>query len=109
MNFISQKQRLNPKCLPYSVSEAVPIEKKTDLALAIVPQPGSLDEDRLQLAFQKHGTLSQMNDAYTRKVPLVCGIEVKTPSGDVAEANAQLGIWYAAGLSRLKQMTNLPP
>jgi hypothetical protein len=46
--------------------------------------------------------MSQMQDAYTSTVPLVCGIEVKEVGGDYNEAVMQLAIWSAAGLEKLK-------
>jgi hypothetical protein len=46
--------------------------------------------------------LSQMTDAYTSTVPLVCCLEVKERGGDYNEAIIQLGFWCAAGLERLR-------
>lgn len=46
--------------------------------------------------------LSQMTDAYTSMVPLVCCLEVKEQGGDYDKAIIQLGSWCAAGLERLR-------
>lgn len=51
--------------------------------------------------------LSQMTDAYTSTVPLVCCLEVKEREGDYNEASTQLGICCAAGLERLRELSVL--
>lgn len=51
--------------------------------------------------------LSQMTDAYTSTVPMVCCLEVKERGGDYNEAIIQLGIWCAAGLERLRGLRAL--
>lgn len=43
-----------------------------------------------------------MTDTYTKHIPLVGGIEVKTSGGSSLEASVQLGIWSAAGLQKAR-------
>ncbi len=41
-------------------------------------------------------------DAFTRRIPLVGGIEVKVSGGNAVEALVQLSIWSAAGLEKIR-------
>ncbi|KAG9240848.1 hypothetical protein BJ878DRAFT_263777 [Calycina marina] len=96
-----QTQSIDPAFLPKHVSQS--FAKKADLALAF-----SSDHPTVATAIepvQKANpdmALSQMTDAYTSTVPLVCCLEVKERGGDYNEAIMQLGIWSAAGLERLR-------
>jgi hypothetical protein len=49
-------------------------------------------------------SLSQMEDAYTMRVPLVAGVEVKERGGSYNEGTVQLGGWCAAGLEKLRRL-----
>lgn len=57
---------------------------------------------------QPESYLSHLTDAYTGTIPLVCGIEVKQPSGDSIEAVAQLGVWCAAALTKISALGGVP-
>jgi len=55
--------------------------------------------------------ISQMSNAYTKRLAMLCGIEVKREGGDATEALAQYSIWAAAGMERLRTLgiaSNLP-
>lgn len=79
------------------------LNKNCDLALAIAPKSNT-DQELLKRALNRHGSVSQMLDAYTCRIPLTCGIAVKEFGGDGNEAIAQLAIWSAAGLFHVQQM-----
>jgi hypothetical protein len=101
-----QTQSIDPAFLPQHASQS--FAKKADLALAF-----SSDHPTVATAIEPvHKTnpdmaLSQMTDAYTSTVPLVCCLEVKERGGDYNEAIIQLGIWCAAGLERLRGLWTL--
>lgn len=96
-----QTQSIDPAFLPQHASQS--FAKKADLALAF-----SSDHPTVATAIEPvykanpDMALSQMTDAYTSTVPLVCCLEVKERGGDYNEAITQLGIWCAAGLERLR-------
>lgn len=101
-----QTQSIEPTFLPQHVSQS--FAKKADLALAF-----SSDHPKVATAIglvhkaNPDMALSQMTDAYTSTVPLVCCLEVKERGGDYNEAIIQLGIWCAAGLERLRSLWTL--
>ncbi|KAH7379977.1 hypothetical protein BKA64DRAFT_765676, partial [Cadophora sp. MPI-SDFR-AT-0126] len=78
---------------------------KADLALAF-----SLSHPEVFHALEPIHTqypdlcLSQMEDAYKMRVPLVAGVEVKERGGGYNEATVQLGVWCAAGLEKLRRL-----
>lgn len=96
-----QTQSIDPAFLPQHTPQS--FAKKADLALAF-----SSDHPVVAKAIEPvhkanpDMALSQMTDAYTSTVPLVCCLEVKERGGDYNEAIIQLGIWCAAGLERLR-------
>jgi hypothetical protein len=96
-----QTQSIEPTFLPKHTSQS--FAKKADLALTF-----SSDHPIVAAALEPvHKAnpdlaLSQMTDAYTSTVPLVCCLEVKERGGDYNEAIIQLGIWCTAGLERLR-------
>jgi hypothetical protein len=98
-----QTQSIDPAFLPRHASQS--FAKKADLALAF-----SSDHPTVATAIEPvykenpDMALSQMTDAYTSTVPLVCCLEVKERGGDYNEAITQLGIWCAAGLERLREL-----
>jgi hypothetical protein len=52
-----------------------------------------------------HGyQISQTADAFTERVLFFSGIEVKSDDGGKKEALAQLAIWLAAGLEKIRQL-----
>ena len=105
-----QTQSIADDLLPLSQDafSRIRTTKKLDLALAIVSKPQSKDAVILTTTFRERGPWSQMTDAYTQSKPLVCGIEVKTASGDSLEAKAQFAIWSAAGLMHIQRLIQQP-
>ncbi|KAF8855803.1 hypothetical protein BDZ45DRAFT_727874 [Acephala macrosclerotiorum] len=101
-----QTQSIDAAFLPQHASQS--FAKKADLALAF-----SSDHPAVAIAIEPvhkanpDMALSQMTDAYTSTVPLVCCLEVKERGGDYNEAIIQLGIWCAAGLERLRGLRAL--
>ena len=96
-----QTQSIDSALLPKHASQS--FAKKADLAFAF-----SSDHPTVATTIEPvhkanpDMALSQMTDAYTSTVPLVCCLEVKERGGDYNEAIIQLGIWCAAGLERLR-------
>ncbi|KAH9203980.1 hypothetical protein DL95DRAFT_471897 [Leptodontidium sp. 2 PMI_412] len=98
-----QTQAISSSLLPTHTSTS--FAKKADLALAF-----SLSHPEVFHALEPIHTqypdlcLSQMEDAYTMRVPLVAGVEVKERGGSYNEATVQLGVWCAAGLEKLRRL-----
>lgn len=52
-----------------------------------------------------HGyQISQTTDAFTKRVLLFSGMEIKSDDGGKKEALAQLAVWLAAGLEKIRQL-----
>jgi hypothetical protein len=101
-----QTQTIDRAFLPLHMSQS--LAKKADLALAFSSDNIEVAAVIQSLSKTHSGIpLSQMTDAYTSTVPLVCGIEVKERGGDYNEAIVQLAIWCAAGLERLRGLQEL--
>jgi hypothetical protein len=98
-----QTQAISSSLLP--THTATSFAKKADLALAF-----SLSHPEVSRTLEPIHTqypelsLSQMEDAYTMRVPLVAGVEVKERGGSYNEATVQLGVWCAAGLEKLRRL-----
>ncbi|KAG0644966.1 hypothetical protein D0Z07_9315 [Hyphodiscus hymeniophilus] len=98
-----QTQSIDPTVLPFHASMS--LAKKADLALSFsIEHPTVLESVEPIYTANPSINLSQMTDAYTSTVPLVCGLEVKERGGDYNEAITQLAIWSAAGLERLREL-----
>ena len=101
-----QTQSIDPSLLPQHGSRS--FAKNADIAFAF-----SSDHPTVAAAIEpvrkanRNMALSQMTDAYTSTVPLVCGLAVKEQGGDYNQAVTQLGIWSAAGLERLRGLWTL--
>jgi hypothetical protein len=100
-----QTQSIEPAFLPKHTSQS--FAKKADLALAFSDHPAVAAAIETVSKAHPDLPLSQMTDAYTSAVPLVCGVEVRERGGDYSEAILQLGIWCAAGLERLQGLWEL--
>jgi hypothetical protein len=101
-----QTQTIDPAFLPRHSSQS--FAKKADLALAFSCRHPDV-ATALEPVYRANPdlALSQMTDAYTSTVPMVCCLEVKERGGDHNEAIVQLGIWCAAGLERLRGLWTL--
>lgn len=98
-----QTQTIGPSFVPQHASQS--FAQKTDFALAF--SDGAEDVARTTepvLKARPGLALSQMTDAYTSTLPLVCGVEVKEQGGNYNEAIVQLAVWSAAGLARLNSL-----
>lgn len=51
--------------------------------------------------------ISQTSDAFTKRIALFSGVEVKQDDGGKKEALAQLCIWLAAGLNKVQKLGQL--
>ena len=79
--------------------------KKTDWALSFSSRHPDVKLQYQALAADgKAPKLSQMNNDLTSKLVLYSAVEVKVPSGNESEAQAQLFTWFQAGVSRLRQL-----
>lgn len=98
-----QTQTINPDLLPKHTSQS--FQKKADIALGFSPShPDVAPALRSFTQSNPDVAISQMLDTFADEVPLACGIEVKRNGGDSCEASAQLGLWCAAGLERLRTL-----
>jgi len=98
-----QTQSISSSLLPTHTS--ISFAKKADLALAFSPSHPEVFRT-LEPVHNQYPelSLSQMDDAYTMRVPLVAGVEVKERGGSYNEATVQLGVWCAAGLEKLRRL-----
>jgi hypothetical protein len=92
-----QTQAIDPVFVPKHPSQS--FAKKADFALSLGEQHEAV---KRTLRADPDRPLSQMTDAATSTVPLVCGVEVKEQGGGYNEAIMQLAVWSAAGLARLE-------
>lgn len=98
-----QTQSISSSLIP--VSTTTSFAKKADLALAFsLSHPEVLRTLEPIHTRYPELTLSQMEDAFTMRVPLVAGVEVKEPGGSYSDATVQLGVWCAAGLEKLSRL-----
>lgn len=98
-----QTQAISSSLLPTHTSTS--FAKKADLALAFsLSHPEVFRTLEPIHAQYPELSLSQMDDAYTMRVPLVAGVEVKERGGSYNEAIVQLGVWCAAGLEKLRRL-----
>jgi hypothetical protein len=75
--------------------------KKADFVLAISRHHPCVATLYEHLSFAgRRLALSQMMDAFTKRLALFAGLEVKPMGGDAKEAVTQLLIWFSAGLTR---------
>ncbi|TKA79582.1 hypothetical protein B0A49_08194 [Cryomyces minteri] len=102
-----QSQAIDPMLLP-QMPNKVRINRKADYALAF-----SCRKEDILSVYEKVSlgglgyNLSQTTDAFTKRVALFSGIEVKQSNGGNTEALAQLSIWLTAGLERIKLLGEL--
>lgn len=98
-----QTQAISSSLLPTHTSTS--FAKKADLALAFSLSHPEIFRTLEPIHIQcPELSLSQMEDAYTMRVPLVAGVEVKERGGSYNEAIVQLGVWCAAGLEKLRRL-----
>jgi hypothetical protein len=97
-----QSQALDSTFLPRTTKRggiSKSVDRKIDFAIAVDTEKGfHLTADPEQVP------VSPMTDAYTERVPLVCGLEVKRPGGDVEEAQLHLMVFDAAMLAHLEAL-----
>ena len=77
--------------------------KKADYALSFSHTHPDLQPVYQQ--FQKQAVarhLSQMDDRYTGEIAMLAGVEVKRSGGNGQDAQAQLFLWLAAGITSLR-------
>lgn len=107
-----QSQTINPQYLslvpspsPSNPDKLAPIERKTDFVFSYshFPSPGFQSlYDRLRVA--NNAEVGHTTDTFTKRTALFSGIEVKPPSGDMAEAELQMSIWMAASLGKKAEL-----
>lgn len=98
---------MHPDLIPVDPTSPTSFDTYLDLCVAIEPPPNSTGARILQSALRIHGSLSQMTDAYTSTVALVCGVAVKPYGGDANDALVRLSVWSAAGLQAVANVTNI--
>ncbi|KAG4428471.1 hypothetical protein IFR05_016048 [Cadophora sp. M221] len=98
-----QTQPISSSLFPTHTSTS--FTKTADLALAFsLSHPEMLRAlDPIHTRYPELG-LSQMEDAYTMRFPLVAGVEVKERGGSYNEATVQLGVWCAARLEKSRRL-----
>jgi hypothetical protein len=84
------------------------VSKKVDYALAFSTRREDVFSiyERVSLGGLGH-TISQTTDAYTKRIALFSGLEVKQSNGGNTEALAQLSIWLTAGLEKTRLLSAL--
>ena len=101
---------LVPSSLPSNPDKLAPVERKTDFVFSYshLPSPGfeSL-YDRLRAA--NNAEVGHTTDTFTKRTALFSGIEVKSTSGDKAEAELQISIWMAASLRKKAELVKYAP
>ncbi|KAH0282163.1 hypothetical protein M436DRAFT_86721 [Aureobasidium namibiae CBS 147.97] len=93
-----QSQALKAAFLPRT-SQLRLIDKKIDFTIAVDMEKGSHFAVQPELI-----PSSPMTDAYTERLPLLCGLEVKRHGGDQVEAQLQLMVWQTAMLTYLDHL-----
>jgi hypothetical protein len=93
-----RSQSLSRSFLPRSRDHQY-TDRKTDLVIAVDMDKGIHVKANPSLI-----PFSPMTDAYTEKVPLLCGIEVKDLGGNEEDSQLQLMIWQAAMLTHLNYL-----
>jgi hypothetical protein len=94
---------IDPTFLP--TVDHIPVTKKADYALAFTPDNLDIASLYNKLSLGGHNyILSHMSDAYTSKIAMFCGIEVKSTAGSETEALTQLAIWSAGALENLRRL-----
>ncbi|KAK5020687.1 hypothetical protein LTR60_000298 [Cryomyces antarcticus] len=102
-----QSQAIDPMLLP-QMPNKVRINRKADYALAFSCRKEDILSVYEKVSLGGHGyNLSQTTDAFTKRVALFSGLEVKQSNGGNTEALAQLAIWLTAGLERTKLLGEL--
>ena len=77
--------------------------KKADYALSFSnthPDLQPVYQELQKQAVARH--LSQMDDKYTGEIAMLAGVEVKRSGGNEQDAQAQLFLWLAAGITSLR-------
>lgn len=108
LHFDRQSQFIDPDFFPRVPSGQLPINKKTDYALAYNynhPEISSLYQE-LEEAGGGH-QISQMKHEHTASQAMLCGIEVKANTGSKEEAQLQLVTWLTAGLINIRKLRDL--
>lgn len=101
-----QTQSIDPALLPQHPS--VSFAKKSDVALMFnIDHPTVATAVKPVHRAHPSRALSQMMDGASGMVPMVSCVEVKEPGGNYNEAIAQVSIWCAAGLERLRGLRTL--
>ncbi|KAL2810106.1 hypothetical protein BJX63DRAFT_444876 [Aspergillus granulosus] len=98
-----QSQQIDPSLIPRFKNAIGKI--KADYALSFTCRDPSVQDFYDQISLGGHGyQISQTKDAFTKRVLLFSGVEVRSDDGGKKEALAQLAIWLSAGLEKTQQM-----
>lgn len=82
-------------------SKPIPVFRKTDFCLSY-SHLHPLYASRYRTL--RHAPSSHTTDTYTKAAALFTGIEVKSPSGNLQEAQLQMSIWMAASLRKKAEL-----
>ncbi|KAL4793259.1 hypothetical protein BDV19DRAFT_366909 [Aspergillus venezuelensis] len=100
-----QSQHIDHSLLPKSKSGLSKISKKADYTLSFTCRHDLVRSFCDKISLGGHGyQLSQTTDAFTKRILLFSGMEVKSDEGSKKEALAQLAIWLAAGLEEIRRL-----
>jgi hypothetical protein len=94
-----------PSPSPSNPEKLAPVERKTDFAFSYshLSSPGFQSlYDRLRSA--NKAEVGHTTDTFTKRTALFSGMEVKSISGDKAEAELQISIWMAASLRKKAEL-----
>ncbi|KAL3477471.1 hypothetical protein BJX99DRAFT_269872 [Aspergillus californicus] len=100
-----QSQQIDQSLLPRSKNALSKISKKADYTLSFCCHDSLVRDFYNKISLGGHGyQISQTTDAFTKRILLFSGMEVKSDEGSKKEALAQLAIWLAAGLEKIRQL-----
>ncbi|KZF19849.1 hypothetical protein L228DRAFT_250275 [Xylona heveae TC161] len=106
LNLISvQSQQIDQSLLPVTRDGVKHINKKTDYAFFFSPRDPEVSGLYQKLSIGGRGMqISHTTDAFSKRVTLFSGIEVKAADGRKYEALAQLAKWLAASLEMNRKL-----
>ena len=105
---LRQSQQINASLLPMMRNNPSRINKKTDYAFSFSCRDPEIFKLYQEVSLGGQGyEIGQTTDAFTKRVILFSGVEVKPDDGGKKEALAQLAIWLTASLEKNRSLGKL--
>jgi len=100
-----QSQQINTSLLPMMRNNTSRINRKTDYAFSFSCRDPEIFKLYQEVSLGGQGyEIGQTTDAFTKRVILFSGVEVKPDDGGKKEALAQLAIWLTASLEKNRSL-----